>query len=63
MRGEHGFMRYFVAVAFGSFMIYMARSSLLFQLKPVLWGLAFAYLLVRVHRVVVTRGGGRFDRP
>lgn len=51
LRGDHGFVCYFTAIAFGSLILYISRSSGLFQLKPVLWGIGILVLLVTVRRV------------
>ena len=51
LRGDHGFLCYFTAIAFGSLILYISRSSMLFQLKPILWGIGILILLVTVRRV------------
>lgn len=48
LKGGEGFNRYLVAIVFASLVLYIARSSALFQLKPVLWSLGFCWLLLTV---------------
>lgn len=48
--GTCGFKRFFVAVAFVSLLFYLSRSSLLIQLRPVVWGLVIIMLLVSIRR-------------
>jgi hypothetical protein len=48
LKGGEGFNRYLVAIVFASLVLYVARSSALFQLKPVLWSLGFCWLLLTV---------------
>jgi hypothetical protein len=50
IHGTSGFSRFFVAVAFVSLMFYVSRSSLLIQLRPVVWGLVIILLLVSTRR-------------
>lgn len=51
LRGDYGFLRYLAAIAFGCLILYISRSSLLFQLKPILWGVGFSLLLLKVSRL------------
>jgi oligosaccharide repeat unit polymerase len=47
LNGNAGFPKFVIAVAFGSLLFYVTRSSILFQLRPVVWGLLIALLLRR----------------
>lgn len=46
--GGSGFYPMLVAVIFASFVFYISRSTYLIQLRPVIWGLLLALMLVRV---------------
>lgn len=45
-----GFLKFFVAVVFVSLIFYVSRSSLLIQLRPVVWGLMIIILFVSIKR-------------
>lgn len=49
--GRHGYLRFFAATAFGGLILYITRSSLLFQLQPIIWGGIILVLLVRLRRM------------
>lgn len=50
IRGNDGFYRYFVAITFGCLILYAPRSSVLFSLKPIVWGIALVFFLIRVRK-------------
>lgn len=50
LEGGGGFYRYLLAIAFASLVLYVARSSILFQIKPMIWSLGFCWLLLRVKK-------------
>ncbi len=51
MRGDDGFYKYFVAITFGCLILYAPRSSILFSLRPMLWGIVLVFLLTKVRRL------------
>jgi oligosaccharide repeat unit polymerase len=50
LHGDNGFMQYFTAVSFASLILYVARSSILYQAKPIIWGLLIIVVLVGIRR-------------
>lgn len=50
IRGDDGFYKYFVAITFGCLILYAPRSSILFSLKPIIWGILLLLILVKVRR-------------
>lgn len=46
--GGSGFYALLVAVIFASFVFYISRGTYLIQLRPIIWGLLLALMLVRV---------------
>lgn len=51
--GRRGYLRFFAATAFGGLILYITRSSLLFQLQPIVWGSVILVLLVRLRQARV----------
>lgn len=51
LRGDQGFIRFFVAISFGALIIYITRSSILFQIKPIIWGIAVIFLAIKMRRI------------
>lgn len=45
LSGEFGFERFYVGVIFAGYSLYIARSSLLFAAKPIIWGLLLLVVL------------------
>ncbi|MBW7881721.1 MAG: hypothetical protein H3C34_03635 [Caldilineaceae bacterium] len=48
IKGENGLLRFVMAVAFGSLIIYMPRAGLFTQLQPVIWGSVIALIFMRI---------------
>lgn len=50
LEGGGGFYRYLLAIVFASLVVYVARSSFIFQIKPMIWSVGFCWLLLRVRQ-------------
>lgn len=48
LKGDNGFYRFLLALVFASLVLYIARSSAIFLIKPMLWSAGFCWLLLRV---------------
>jgi oligosaccharide repeat unit polymerase len=46
--GSDGFMPFVVAGVFASLIFYISRGTFLFQLRPIVWSIVLAYVLLRV---------------
>lgn len=49
--GDCGFTRFYLATIFGGFILYLARSSILFPSRPMLWGLLILLIMCRPRRL------------
>lgn len=56
LEGDRGFYRYLLAIVFASLVVYVARSSFVVQLKPMIWSLGFCWLLLRIRERRFSQG-------